>query len=384
MKAIVLKHKILSMAIMILFLLSCKKKEAGITPPEPLPAPVVVDWSKAADVAQTALIDQFYSKTQNFFNHNNEDNTGFNYWWNAHALDVYVDAYNRTKDATYLSKMKTLLHGCYVRNGNTFKNNFYDDMEWWGLACLRAYDATGDAEYKDAAEKLWGWIKGGWSNIKNGGIAWEVNSPDSKNACSNAPAVILAVRLYKLNNNPDDLVWAKKIYSWFNTYLIDQSRGLVWDSYGNTAEGYIFTYNQGTYIGAGLELYEITKEQPYLKSAIRNANYVMNDQNKFSPNGVLKGENSGDGGLFKGIFIRYMAQLILKGVLDEYTQELYIKYLKNNGQNLYTKAIKTPENIFGPDWATRPISKTSDCSVQLSGIMLFETLDELKRNNLLK
>jgi predicted alpha-1,6-mannanase (GH76 family) len=105
----------------------------------------------------------------------------------------------------------------------------------------------------------------------------------------------------------------------------------------------------------------------------------MNDATKFSPNGILKGENSGDGGLFKGIFIRYMAQLLLKNAVDDYTKQLYVKYLKNNGQSLYTKALRTPENMFGSDWVSKPSSKTGDCSVQLSAIMLLETLDELKR-----
>jgi predicted alpha-1,6-mannanase (GH76 family) len=376
------KYKIWRLIAMMAILTSCSKKELGTVPPEQPAAAVVVDWSKAADAGQVALVEQFYAKTQNYYNQNNDTNAGFNYWWNAHALDVYVDGYNRTKDPVYLTKMKDLLHGCYVKNGNTFKNTFYDDMEWWALACLRAYEATGDKEYKDAAEQLWGWIKVGWTSTKNGGISWASGSPDSKNACSNAPAAIIAAKLYQLNHNQDDLDWSKKIYTWLKTYVVDSSKGVVWDAYGNTAESAIYTYNQGTYAGAGLELYLITKDQSYLKDAIRNVNYVINDRVKFSPSGVLKGENTGDGGLFKGIFIRYMGQLILKGDLDDYTKSLYLKYLKNNGQSLYTKATKMPENIFGPDWATKPTSKIGDCSVHLSGLMLFEVLDELKRNKL--
>jgi predicted alpha-1,6-mannanase (GH76 family) len=382
MEKIALNNRFWAIAVMIT-LFSCSKKEIGVTPPETESVTVVVDWAKAADDGQASLISQFYSTSQRYFNHNNDTNTGFNYWWNAHALDVYVDGYNRTKDPVYLTKMKDLLHGCYVKNGNTFKNTFYDDMEWWALACLRAYEATGDPEYKVAAEQLWGWIKVGWSSVKNGGIAWASGSADSKNACSNAPAAIIAARLYKLNKNPDDLVWAKKIYTWLKTYVVDPSRGVVWDAYGNTAESAIYTYNQGTYAGAALELYLITQENSYLKDAVRNVNYVMNDQGKFSPEGVLKGENTGDGGLFKGIFIRYMSQLVLKGGLDDYTKSLYIKYLQHNGYSLFTKATKSPENIYGPNWSTKPSSAVGDCSVHLSGLMLFESLDELERNNLL-
>jgi len=362
---------------------ACKKDEKTISPPEPVSPTPIVDFAKSATDAQMALDVQFYNQAQNYYNQNNDGHTGFNYWWNAHALDVQVDAYNRTKDAKYLPKMKALLNGCFVKNGNTYKNTFYDDMEWWALACLRAHAATGDVEYKNVAVQLWGWIKGGWTMVNNGGIMWASGSPNSKNACSNAPAAIIAARLYQLDKNPEDLVWAKKIYDWMKTYLVEPARGLVWDGYGNTAEGMILTYNQGTWLGAGLELYLITNEKVYLNDAVRNANYVMNDQVKFSPNGVLKGENSGDGGLFKGIFIRYMAQLLLKDAVDPYTKELYVKYLKNNAQSLATKALRTPENIFGPDWSTKPTSKVGDASIQLSAVMMLETIDELKRAGIL-
>jgi predicted alpha-1,6-mannanase (GH76 family) len=383
MRSIISACKIWGVLTIGLCLFSCEKEEIGVVPQEVIPT-IAVDWAKAAEQSQTALDVQFYATSQNYYNQNNNGHTGFNYWWNAHALDVLVDAYNRTKDAKYLTKMDNLLAGCYVKNGNTYWNTFYDDMEWWALACLRAYDATKDEKYKTMARQYWTWIKVGWSDVKNGGIAWASGSKDSKNACSNAPAVIIAAKLYQLDNNPDDLVWAKKIYTWLKTYVVEPARGVVWDAYGNTNEDNIYTYNQGTWLGAGLELYKITNEQVYLNDAVRNANYVMNDQVRFSPKGVLKGENTGDGGLFKGIFIRYMVQLVLRGVLDDYTRELYVSYLKNNGQSLYTKATRFPEHTFGADWANKPGSKVSDSSVQLSGLMLFEALDELKRANLLK
>lgn len=381
MKTQILKLKMTAL-IAGFFLMSCEEQTLKFTPQEVVAPPVEVDWPKAADAAQAALQTEFYSTSQNYFKETNNTKDDFNYWWNAHALDLLVDGYNRTKNPVYLTRMKKLLQGILVKNGNTYRNNYYDDMEWLSLACLRAYDATADIEYKNVAVQLWGWIKGGWTSVKNGGISWEVNKPESKNACSNGPAAIIAARLYQLDKKQDDLDWALKIYAWEKTYLVDASRGLVWDSYGNTTEEYIFTYNQGTYIGAALELYRITKNETYLKDAIRNANYVMNDQNKFSPNKVLKGENSGDGGLFKGIFVRYLGQLAMKGTLDDYTRKSYVSYLKNNGQSLYTKATKLPENVFGPDWVNKPASKFGDCSVHLSGTMLFETIDELKRAGL--
>lgn len=369
-----------------IILAGCAKKDRypGKPNTQPEPKPVVYDYAKGADSAQKALNTQFWSVNEKYYNQNNDGHTGFNYWWNAHALDVLVDGYNRTKDAAYTDKMDALLDGMYKKNGNKWTNNFYDDMEWMALACLRAYDATNDAKYKTLAESLWTSIKGGWTTVNGGGIMWEKNSPASKNACSNGPAIILAVRLYKLNNKPDDLDWAKKIYNWQRANLVEAARGIVWDGFGNFNEGMVLTYNQGTWLGGALELYSITGDVQMRKDAIRNANYVMNDLTKFSPNSVLKGENTGDGGLFKGIFIRYFSQLIQLGNLDAYTQSQYLQYLKKNGESLLGKATLLPDFVFQPNWSAMPTTNKLDCSVQLSGIMLLEAIDELKRKGIWK
>lgn len=360
-------------------LLGCKKdNDTPVIDTEPDPQPVVYDWVKAADSAQWALSKQFWSVDEKYYTQNNDGHIGFNYWWNAHALDVLVDAYLRTNDPAYITRMNALMAGVYKKNGNKWENNFYDDMEWMALACLRAYEATKDTKYKDLAQSLWNTIKGGWTAVNGGGIMWEKNAPASKNACSNGPAIILAARLYKLNGNVDDLTWAKKIYNWQRANLVEPSRGVVWDGYGNTSESAIYTYNQGTWLGGALELYTITKDDQCLKDAIRNANYVINDLQKFSPNGILKGENSGDGGLFKGIFIRYFTQLILLGNIDTYTKSLYLKYLKANGESLLGKATYKPDYVFNTNWSALPASPKMDCSIHLSAMMLLEALAQLK------
>jgi predicted alpha-1,6-mannanase (GH76 family) len=257
-------------------------------------------------------------------------------------------------------------------------------MEWMALACLRAYAATNDAKFKTLAESLWTTIKGGWTTVNGGGIMWEKNSPASKNACSNGPAIILAVRLYKLNGKQDDLDWAKKIYTWQRANLVEAARGIVWDGFGNFNEGMVLTYNQGTWLGGALELYTITNDEQMRKDAIRTANYIMNDQVKFSPKGILKGENTGDGGLFKGIFIRYFVQLIQLGKLDDYTKGQYLQYLQRNGESLVRYATLQPDNVFQPNWNALPTTNKLDCSVQLSGLMLLEAINELKRAGILK
>lgn len=251
-------------------------------------------------------------------------------------------------------------------------------MEWLTIACLRAYKATHDKQYKDLAQTLWELIKPGWTAINGGGIQWAKHAPNAKNACSNGPALIIAAQMYKLNKHKDDLDFAKKIYQWQRANLVDLTRGIVWDGYGNHKESGIFTYNQGTWLGGALELYTITKDTQCLHDAIRNANYVINDQRKFSPNGILKGEGSGDCGLFKGIFIRYLTQLIRSGNVDEHTRSMYMKFLKTNGESLLTKATFRPDYVFNSNWSSLPASSKMDCSIHLSACMLLESIALLK------
>lgn len=362
--------------------------------PETVPVttgPPSLNWSDAADSGHVALNREFWSENELYYNQNNAGHTGFNYWWNAHAVDVLIDGYNRTMNTAFISRLDELLDGMHKKNGNKWVNNFYDDMEWLVLSLLRAYDATGTERYKTLAETLWTEIKKGWTGVAGGGIMWEKNAPGSKNACSNGPAMIIAARLYKLNGNPDDLAWAKKIFNWQKQYLVNPVNGTIWDGTGvkngvitpNTNESMVLTYNQGTWMGGALELYDITGDQHYLRAALRTANYVVNDRNKFSPSGVLKGENTGDGGLFKGIFIRYLTRMILIGDLNAATKSHFIQYMVRNGRSLLAKGVRKPEFVFDPDWRKTPASAELDCSVQLSGIMLLEALQELERNQLL-
>ncbi|QDH81225.1 glycosyl hydrolase family 76 [Echinicola soli] len=354
------------------FLAACTgAEEEPAAPGEQQDKEEEIDWMSIADRSQESLLREYWSD-QHYFTQNNGEHIGFNYWWNAHALDVWVDAYLRTGDVEYTELMDQLLAGCRRKNGDTMWNTFYDDMEWMALACLRAYDATGEEKYKTLSRMLWDEIKVGWSDINHGGIAWASGSPGSKNACSNAPAVILAARLYQEDRRQEDLDWALKIYQWQKKYLVDPARGVVWDGYGNFNENNIYTYNQGTYLGASLELFEILGEESYMREAIRTANYVVHDRDRFSPEGILRGENSGDGGLFKGIFIRYLTQLALAPALDGMTRASYLHYLDDNARSLWTTATLKPDILFGHTWRGVPDGKTIDCSIHLSAVMMLE------------
>lgn len=339
----------------------------------------VFNWPMIADSSSKALVSNFYNQTGKYFNKNNASDLAFHYWPNAHALDVLVDAYLRTNDPTIKTRMDDLLDGMKVKNGDTYINYYYDDMEWMALACLRAYEATSDDRYKTTAELLWTDIKGGWDDTFGGGIYWRKDR-QNKNTPANAPASIIASRIYQLNRNGEDLDWAKKIYQWQKNNLVDPVTGLVWDGLDATGtnKDWKFTYNQGVFIGAGIELYKITGDQIYLTDAVKTANNSL--AGDFSSKNIMKDEGGGDGGLFKGILVRYMMLLITDGNLSSADAAKYISFLKLNAETLWLQGTTRPQVLFNTNWTTK--ATTTDLTTQLSGAMLIEAVARLKAMDL--
>ena len=335
------------------------------------------DWGNIADSVHKATFQAFLSQDGQYMAKDNGGDQTFHYWWNAHVLDVLVDAHLRGQDQEAM--MLTILNGIKSNNNDQFPIDYYDDMEWLALASLRAYHATGHRDFLEAAEILWEDIKTGWNDHQGGGIAWRKNQLDYKNTPANAPAVILAARLYKERQDSDDWAWAKKIYQWQKSHLVDKETGLVWDGVNRNGDHKIdkawrFTYNQGVYIGAAMELYDLTGDEVYLNDAIKTADLVIADDH-LSPGGILKSEGAGDGGLFKGILVRYLAELVSSGHLPEERKAAYSVFLRNNAISLYHH-IKRPQMLIGPAW-NQEADQVIDASIQLSGLMLLEAMAKL-------
>lgn len=324
--------------------------------------------------------------TNGTFIQNNTGNNTFHYWPNAHALDVLVDGYLRTGDENYKSKMKALVQGIKVKNGNTYNNVFNDDMLWLANSSLRAFAATNDPEYKEVAVYLWGQIKLSWSDVFGGGITWKQDSPKQKNAVSNGPATILAMRLYDIDHNPDDLEWAKKIYAWQKNTLVNPTDGIVWDNISEvngvvtTNKDWVFTYNMGTWIGSGLRLYNVTHDQTYLDDAVKCGRTVMTSP-KLVSEGILKDEGQGDGGLFKGILVRYFTELTQHPDISAADKGKFADFLQFNAETFYKKGIFRPSMFSGNNWKVAPAAgANTDLTTQLSGVMLIEAAAKLDKD----
>ena len=329
-----------------------------------------------ADLAQHALTQNYWNPRKNLFERScpapsELDDTPLHYWWLAHALDALTDRYERTQDPDTRQRMNDLLAGLVRANGGVITNDYYDDMEWLALACLRAFDATGEPGFAEATTTLWQDIKTGWNTHCDGGIAWRKFQMDYKNTPANAPAAILAARLNGRLGISDGLDWAIRIYHWNREHLVEASSGFVWDGMNREGDGLVdhewrYTYCQGVMVGAGVELYRLTTEEHYLAEAVQTARKAVTDL--VDPvSGALQYEEQGDGGLFKGILIRYLLQLLLV-----HPDAQIRAALTTNADSLWANA-RTEGGLFGPDWAKAPVLPI-DLSTHLSGVFLLEAM----------
>lgn len=330
----------------------------------------------ACEKAQNALQAHFWSDAASCFRATYPYQPEHNpcYWWQAHAIDTLLDAYLRTKDEFYLSQVEKELKGTQLFNGGTLLNNWYDDMEWMALALLRMYDITGDEKMLKRVNYLWSDIKTAWNDNCGGGMAWRKNQLDYKNTPANAPAAIIALRLYQRFHDEEDLAWGRKILEWNRDNLMDPETYYVYDGMNREGNGKIdlawdFTYNQGVMIGASVEMYKITSDNQWLDLALniaRRAKNVYSDAH----DGVMPYEGPDDCGLFRGILVRYLAEL--HEVASEEDKVWIEQMLVSSAVRLSEEGM-AEDGLIGGEWLKAPTEEqTVDLAQHLSGAMLLE------------
>ncbi len=333
----------------------------------------LIGAAEQANIAHDAVIRVFWNKEQQIFDWRSplEPTDLFHYWWMAHALDCLVDAFERDQQMVHCARAKALLESVRKRNQalgfSNWHNEFYDDMQWMALACLRAFDSWQDEYFLEISQSLWADIRLGWSDICGGGIAWKKTQLDYKNTPANAPAAILAARLFQRFGQQSDWHWAQKIFTWLEQHLLSKD-GLVWDGMNRTGamqtdKNWLFTYNFGTMIGAALEL----KRPDIAKKVFYATLEYLTDTQK-----ILPDEGNGDGGLFKGIFIRYVTPLALE-------HAAIADWLRHNAHSCW-QILESNNQIAGTTW-TQSAQSPTDLSNALSGLMLLEAQAKLERQN---
>lgn len=362
--------KLFILPILSLFLFSCDEIDDKYTYGDTQ----TIDWSEAANSSTNSLITKFWNSAGYFNYGSNESDLGFQYWPNAHAMDVVIDAYIRTNKDEYKAYFDKWYVGIKAKNGGTYYNNFFDDMEWNALTMLRIYDVTKDEKYLTTVKELWSYIKAGWNEeYANGGVAWVSDQLWSKNACSNGPASLLAARLYNVTKEDSYKEWSIRIYEWEKNTLYERSTGKIYDNINgstNVVDETALTYNQGTFVGTAVELYKITGDDTYLNDATKASNYTITKLIDTS-NNILRDEGNGDNALFKGIFMRYFYLLLQVNDMNSSYKSKFITFFNNNATILWTKGCYQQDLLFGQSWAQPPVGD-AQLTAQASACMMIE------------
>ena len=245
---------------------------------------------------------------------------GEDFWQQAEIFEVVIDAYEQTQDEKYLTVIEDMYQGFISNHGEDWSyNEFNDDIMWMTIACARVYAITGDEKYLQQSEKHFNLVfDRAWSEDLGGGLFWRIENT-TKNSCINCPAVIAACLLGEATKNKDYYDKAIQIYTWEKENLFGTT-GAVFDAYDleKGINNWCSTYNQGTFIGAAMKLYQYTGDEAYRKDAQLAADYTVNTM--FSGQ-VMNSEGDGnDLPGFKGILARWLGKFIRECDQDQYTE----------------------------------------------------------------
>lgn len=152
----------------------------------------------------------------------------------------------------------------YIVNAGC-SDRYYDDNIWLGIDFLESYELTGKQAYLDKAEQIWEFLESGRDSVLGGGIYWCEQKKKSKNTCSNAPASVLALKLYRATRNEIYLKAGKDLYHWTKNILQDTDDNLYYDNIklDGTIDKAKYAYNSGQMLQAAALLYQLTGEPQY-------------------------------------------------------------------------------------------------------------------------
>lgn len=238
-------------------------------------------------------------------------------------------------------------------------NTFFDDNDWSGLDLVQAYRLTGDPQDLTQAEAVFRDEESGWDNTA-GGIFWN-DQRQYRNTPANAPAAELGAELYRLTGQATYLSWAEKIYAWEVQNLVNPASGAVYD--GIQASGAevhdLWTYNQGTVIGASVLLYKITHQKAYLTQA--EATFAFTDQQMVQTGGVLVAQPDFNGILADNLVLLYSVD----------PDPAIAALLNRNAQAAWTLARNTTTGLVGANWEGPPPTGSVTLLTESGAIRLF-------------
>lgn len=310
----------------------------------------------------------------------------WHYWWQAHLIDLAVDAAEREATPRRRRRVVRLTRTHRIRNLSGWTNNYYDDMAWLGLALERAQRHL-FVDHRGGIADLEAALFAAWQPDRGGGLPWR-RRDNFFNTPANGPAGILLARTGKM--------WrAQEIADWIDETLKDPDTGLIFDGIRNgEIERAIYSYCQGVVLGLETDLAIRIGDDRHRKRVHALVDAV---DLELADSSIITGGGGGDGGLFNGILARYLAtvatSLPVRDVDDERARNTAARLVLMSADAAWDNRLQIEElPLFGRDWSVQArlpgtghaIARFSggtvhesevaerDLSVQLGGWMLME------------
>jgi len=204
------------------------------------------------------------------------------FWGSFSAVNALMELPKKKREFQNILDQKVLLglagyrdqkrlpvgYASYLNNAPV-SDRFYDDNIWLGIDFTDSYLSTKKQDYLTKAKEVWAFVMSGEDDLLGGGIYWCEQKKESKNACSNAPASVFALKMYEATNDNHYLEEGRRLYHWTKEKLEDPNDGLFWDNM--SLNGHIdkakYSYNSGQMLQAAALLYRLTQEKQYLMDA---------------------------------------------------------------------------------------------------------------------
>jgi Glycosyl hydrolase family 76 len=193
------------------------------------------------------------------------------------GLNSYLDTNNAGAEEGIYTSTLAAFDGTVAPPTGPGGPKYYDDNDWVGIELLRLYQLTHKSALLGSVVGIMAFEMAAWRETPKlacpGGIPFSNAAGNGeRNTVTNAPAAELAALMYKQTGNDEYLQFAIKAYNWVRRCL-QQPANLYADHIGNrgVVEPALWSYNQGTMIGAGTLLYQATGNSGYLWQARQTA-----------------------------------------------------------------------------------------------------------------
>jgi predicted alpha-1,6-mannanase (GH76 family) len=251
-----------------------------------------------------------------------------------------------------------------------FQNEYLDDSGWWGITWLKMYDRTRAPKYLATARTIHAHMAKNWHPEKGGGVMWSEDADKQRpNAITNGLFLILSARLHERTHADAYRKWAEKTLQWMRDNALYDGIAVV-DAPGHAGD--YWTYNQGVFIGGLTALYQATGQRQYLDDAVKATETILHRSGLTLSTGVIveKLGTNGDASLFKGIFVRYLAQLrdLLKNqkLYPEEAEEID-RCIRASVESLLRHAV-AKDGLFSAEWHEMAKDRATSFNTQVSGV----------------